>query len=338
MKKLITWLCIISVLLLLLFYAVSASGAENSEPALENAAAEAERAIARARQMVTNPDEGLESLVRGGTGLLSKGAAWEPLARKKLRSAAMFAVEIEAMLAPYLPPQGVSALRYMNLGIGDSVIQKIEFAPYASDFTNRLPMQKMHARGEILAGPRPHDGKLFWRVRFSNEHEGWLPEYALTKEFPYHPALIGAACWIQGNVATYKMVASLRSYQEDELVGERYAVLKDMFASIVAAYECALGMYSLPESIRVLGASEAMRYREIIKKNFPIMQEQQKQIQKKSADGRVDAGEESTIIKAILGDEVEREKKGQQRIMIPPPEREGDPNRKFTPGIPIGIH
>jgi hypothetical protein len=288
--------------------------------------------------MVTDQDEGLEALVRSGTSLLSKGATWEPLARKKLRSASILAVEIENMLAPYLPPQGVSALRFMNLGIGDSVIQKIEFAPYSSDFAHRLPAQKIHTKGEILAGPRPHDGKLFWHIRFSNEQEGWLPEHALAKEFPYHPALIGTACWIQGNVLTYKMVASLRSYQEDELVGERYAVVKDMFASIIAAYECALGMYSLPESIRVLGASEALRYREIIKKNFPIMQEQQSRVQKKPSDGRVDAGEESTVIKAILGDEAERQKKGQQRIMVPPPEREGDPSRRFMPGMPIGVH
>ena len=336
MKKLISWICVISLLLLLLFYAVSASGAENN--AVLPSAADAYATIEHARNMVINTDDGLEKLVREGTGLLSQGQAWEPLARKKLRIAAEKAVEIEKLLAPFLPPHGVSALRFMNLGPGDRVLQNIEFASYTYDFSSELPSQKVPARGEIIGGPRLENEKLFWLVRFSADTEGWLPENVLVKEFPHHPLLIAAACWIQGNTVTYKMLALLRSYQEDELTGERNGTIKDMLGSIISAYECALGMYSTPESIASLGVNEAARRREIIKKNFPIMQEQQKQSQKKSADGRVGPQDETDMIRAILGDENAKDKKGKQSIMIPIPQREGDPERKYTPGVPVGIH
>ncbi|TSC62563.1 MAG: hypothetical protein G01um101448_14 [Parcubacteria group bacterium Gr01-1014_48] len=340
MKKLITWVCIISLILLVLFYVVSASSAaENSDTEIQQAArAEAYAVIDRARDMVTNQENGLEALVRSGTSLLGKGAAWEPLARKKLHSAALLAGEIEKMLAPYLPPQGTSALRYINLGIGDRVIQKAEWAPYENNWSDKLPTQKINTKGNIVAGPRPHEGKLFWQIRFFDELLGWLPENILAKEFPHQTIITATACWIHGNVLTYKMVASLRSYQESEPLGERYAVVKDMLASIIAAYECALATFAHPDSIETIGVREAARYREIIKKNFPIMQEQQKQAQKQSSENRVGASEESSMIKAILGDEAAREKKSQQRMMVPPPDRESDPNRKFTPGVPIGIH
>ncbi len=333
MKRLISWLCIIATVLLILFYAFSAGAAEKApvEPIVD-----AHANILQARNLVTNSEDGLETLVRNGTSLLSKGAAWEPLARQKLRSAAEKALQVEKLLAPYLPPSGVSALRYMNLGLGDRARLKKEYAPLTLDFLGRFawPLLAL-AEGEVIGGPRPEDGRLFWLVRFSAEIEGWVPEDILSKEFPHHPVLIAAACWIQGNTITYKMVATLRMYQNDELTGERNGTVKDMVSSIIAAYECALGMYALPESIASIGATEAARYREIVKKNFPIIQEQQKQAQKKTSDSRIGPQEEGDLIRAILGNE---NMKGKQVVVVPIPQQEADPDRKYSPGIPTGVH
>lgn len=334
MKKMVTWVCILTLLFLVFFYAVSSSAEKTAETA--QTVQDVQTILMSARDMIGNTNNGLEILVRTGTTLILQGTVWEPLGRKKLRAAAVKASEIELLLAPFLPPHGVSTLRYMGLGHGDRVRQAVASMLYTDNFSLRIP-SPISGQGEVVGGPRLYEDKTFWLIRFSQEKEGWLSEDVLIKEFPYPPDLIAAACWMQGNTVTYKMVATLRVEEEEVIVGERNAAIKDHIAAIIAAYECALGMYSLPESIGVVGVEEAARAREIIKKNFPIIQEQQKESQKKTAEARVDSKAEDNMMRAILGDEAKR-KRGTQTVMIPIPQREGDPDRHYSPGTPVGVH
>lgn len=328
MKKTMTWLIILLVVLLLLIYVASFARAETRDMGDVYDALSARASwqqLEKARVMLVEGDDSLEHLVREGSNLLAKGIAWEPMARKQLRRASERARTIEEMIAPFLPPSGTSALRLVGIGIGDSIVVRVDTSAAFS-------------RGEVVDGPRREREKILWKVVRTRDKEGaWFDEQSLRKIYPHHPALLAQACWLSGNVRSYKLLSALRIYNEDDVLGAKYGSVRTALADIIRDYECALAALSLPEALSMIGPEETTRAMEIIRKNIPILQEQKKQADGKGDDAQVGPGEEKAVMKAILGSETVKEG-GQRRVVVPAPQKEGDPQRKYSPGIPVGVH
>lgn len=141
------------------------------------------------------------------------------------------------------------------------------------------------------------------------------------------------ACWIMGNAKLYKMISTLRVLTtEGKFAQETYPGFSLKIEEIIQAYSCALEGLTTPSVRNSIGAENADRFSEIIRKNMPVLQRQKKDNQSQGQK-QVDAQDEKGILRRFIDP-----RDSSQNVIIMPEQDskdDKDPERRgYSPGAP----
>lgn len=141
------------------------------------------------------------------------------------------------------------------------------------------------------------------------------------------------ACWIMGNAKLYKVISTLRTLTaEGKFAQETYPGFSLKIEEIIQAYACALEGLATASVRSSIGAENADRFSEIIRKNMPLLQRQKKE-NLSQGQQQIDGQAEKGILRKFIDP-----RNNSQHIIIVPkqdPKDDKDPERKgYTPGAP----